>query len=110
MSLRNSLFVVYKSSGYKINKENLKQIFDASINIKNIATYNQFWKLYKRMIDDCQDYIIERRDLLVPQDVRERKGAFSQKYMTKHLGKNWQDEYYIWDCAAGTGNLFSGTN
>lgn len=118
MSLRNSLFVVYKSSGYKINKENLKQIFDASINIKNIATYTQFWKLYKRPpIDDCQDYIIERRDLLVPQDVRERKGAFftprewvelSQKYMTKHLGKNWQDEYYIWDCAAGTGNLLAG--
>jgi hypothetical protein len=24
------------------------------------------------------------------------------------LGENWQDEYYIWDCAAGTGNLLAG--
>ena len=61
--------------------------------------------------------IIERRDLLVPQDIRERKGAFftprkwvelSQKYLTDYLGQNWQDDYYIWDCAAGTGNLLAG--
>ncbi|MCU0393777.1 MAG: hypothetical protein MUE81_21910, partial [Thermoflexibacter sp.] len=58
-----------------------------------------------------------RRDLLVPQDVRERKGSFftpqiwvelSQKYLADTLGENWQDEYYIWDCAAGTGNLLAG--
>jgi hypothetical protein len=24
------------------------------------------------------------------------------------LGQDWQDEYYIWDCAAGTGNLLAG--
>ena len=48
---------------------------------------------------------------------RERKGAFytppiwvelSQKYLTDTLGEDWQDEYYIWDCAAGTGNLLNG--
>ena len=64
-----------------------------------------------------EDYIIERRDLLVPQDVRERKGSFftpgiwvelSQKYIIAVLGNNWQDEYYVWDCAAGTGNLLAG--
>jgi hypothetical protein len=78
----------------------------------------QFWKRYKRPpIKEFQDYIIERRDLLVPQDIRERKGAFftpriwvelSQKYLTDYLGENWQDDYYIWDCAAGTGNLLAG--
>ena len=55
--------------------------------------------------------------LLVPQDVRERKGSFftpqiwvelSQKYLTDVLGENWQDEYYIWDCTAWTGNLLNG--
>ena len=53
----------------------------------------------------------------MPQDVRERKGSFftpqiwvelSQKYLTDVLGENWQDEYYVWDCAAGTGNLLTG--
>lgn len=63
------------------------------------------------------DYIVERRDLLVPHDIRERKGSFftpqiwvelSQIYLTYVLGENWQDEYYVWDCAAGTGNLLAG--
>lgn len=118
LTIRDSLFVVFQNQGYKIAKENISQMFDATINIRNKDAYLQFWKLYKRPpIAAFQDYIIERRDLLVPQDIRERKGAFftpriwvelSQKYLTDYLGENWQDEYYIWDCAAGTGNLLAG--
>lgn len=117
-SIRDSLFVVFQNQGYKIAKENIKQMFDAAINLKNKETYSHFWKRYKRPpLVQFQDYIIERRDLLVPQDIRERKGAFftpriwvelSQKYLTDYLGENWQEEYYIWDCAAGTGNLLAG--
>ena len=118
LTIRDNLFVVFQSQGYKIAKENIKQMFDATINIKNKEAYQQFWKRYKRPpLKEFQDYIIERRDLLVPQDIRERKGAFftprkwvelSQKYLTDCLGENWQDEYYVWDCAAGTGNLLAG--
>lgn len=117
-SIRDNLFVVFQNQGYTIAKENIKQMFDATINIKNREVYQHFWKRYKRPpIKQFQDYIIERRDLLVPQDIRERKGAFftprpwvelSQKYLTDTLGENWQDEYYIWDCASGTGNLLVG--
>lgn len=117
-SIRDNLFVIFKNQGYKIAKENIKQMFDATIGIKAKETYQQFWKHYKRPpIKEFQDYIIERRDLLVPQDIRERKGAFftprkwvelSQKYLADVLGENWQDEYYVWDCAAGTGNLLAG--
>jgi hypothetical protein len=117
-SIRDNLFVVFQNQGYKIAKENIRQMFDATIPIKIKETYSQFWKRYKRPpIKEFQDYIIERRDLLVPQDIRERKGAFftprkwvelSQKYLTDYLGENWQDDYYIWDCAAGTGNLLAG--
>lgn len=118
LTIRNSLFVVFQNQGYKIAKENIKQMFDATINIRNKDAYLQFWKLYKRPpIQEFQEYIIERKDLLVPQDIRERKGAYftprkwvelSQKYLTDYLGENWQDDYYIWDCAAGTGNLLTG--
>lgn len=118
LTTRDNLFVVFKNQGYKIAKENIKQMFDATINLKNKDAYLQFWKRYKRPpIKEFQDYIIERRDLLVPQDIRERKGAFftprkwvelSQKYLTDYLGENWQEDYYIWDCAAGTGNLLAG--
>ena len=74
---RNNLFVVYKNQGYRISKENIDDMFDATIDIKIKDTYQHFWKIYKRPpIKEFQSYIIERRDLLVPQDIRERKGAF----------------------------------
>ena len=50
-------------------------------------------------------------------DTRRRKGSFftprvwverSQEYIKACLGDDWQDNYYIWDCAAGTGNLLTG--
>lgn len=80
--------------------------------------HKQFWCIYERPPrEEYWDYIIERRDLIVPQDVRERKGSYftpriwvelSQRYITSALGENWQEEYYVWDCAAGTGNLLAG--
>lgn len=118
ITIRENLFVIFQNQGYKIAKENLKQMFDATINIRNREAYQLFWKRYKRPpIIEFQNYIIERRDLIVPQDIRERKGAFftprqwvelSQKYLSDLLGENWQEEYYIWDCAAGTANLLVG--
>ncbi len=83
-----------------------------------LEKYIDFWKRYKRPPKNMYwNYIINRLDLLVPQDVRERKGAFftpqiwvekSQIYLANYLGENWQEEYYIWDCCAGTGNLLNG--
>ena len=118
LTVSDGLFVVFQNEGYKIAKENIKQMFDATIELKNKETYIQFWKRYKRPpVKEYQDFIIERRDLLVPQDIRERKGAFftpriwveqSQKYLTNYLGENWQDDYFVWDCAGGTGNLLAG--
>lgn len=85
---------------------------------KGLAQYTDFWKRYKRPPqNDYWHYIVERLDLLVPQDVRERKGAYftpqiwvekSQQYIADVLGADWQDEYYVWDCCAGTGNLLNG--
>jgi hypothetical protein len=84
----------------------------------NQKAHNVFWAKYERPpLEDYWDYIIERRDLLVPQDVRERKGSYftpkiwvelSQRYIADVLGEDWQDEYSVWDCAAGTGNLLAG--
>ncbi|MGX3098386.1 hypothetical protein [Helicobacter sp. 23-1046] len=80
--------------------------------------HKNFWNIYERPPkEEFWDYIIQRRDLLVPQDIRERKGAFftprvwvtkAQEYLADALGEDWQEEYYIWDCAAGTGNLLAG--
>ncbi|MDR0785555.1 MAG: hypothetical protein LBE74_06705 [Treponema sp.] len=60
---------------------------------------------------------MDRRDLLTPQNIRETKGSFftprawadkSKEYLAEAFGDNWQEEYYVWDCAAGTGNLLAG--
>jgi hypothetical protein len=84
----------------------------------NQKSHKQFWAKYERPpLEEYWDYIVDHRHLLVPQDIRERKGSFytpriwvelSQKYIADVFGKDWQDEYYVWDCAAGTGNLLAG--
>ncbi|GAA7142649.1 hypothetical protein HpCHN56_14750 [Helicobacter pylori] len=80
--------------------------------------HQEFWNIYEKPPkSEFQAFILERRDLLVPSDVRERKGAFftpriwvekSQEYLAKALGQDYQEDYIIWDCAGGTGNLLNG--
>ncbi len=116
--ISEELFVVFRNGHYEIAKENLKSLFNATISFKDKKTYEQFWKKYKRPpLEEFRQHIIDRKDLLVPQDFRERKGAFftpriwvelSQQYIADVLGEDWQEEYYVWDCAAGTGNLLVG--
>lgn len=120
-TLKEKLFVLLKYDHYELNRKvDASGLFShstATFNDKQIA-HTQFWNRYERPPKkEYWDYIVERRDLLVPQDVRERKGSFftpqvwvelSQKYLTDSLGEDWQDEYTIWDCAAGTGNLLNG--
>ena len=120
-SLKDNLYVLLKKDKYELDRK----IDDMGMFSSRAATFNdkkkahtQFWNKYDRPPkEEYWDYIVERRDLLVPQDVRERKGSFftpqiwvelSQKYLTDVLGTDWQDDYYIWDCAAGTGNLLAG--
>lgn len=119
-SLLDKLFVVLKKHEYELNKtitlmgSEQKDIVSFKDNQK---AHTEFWNLYERPPrQEYWDYIIDRRDLLVPSDIRERKGAFftpqiwvqkAQTYLSKALGEDWQSEYYVWDCAAGTGNLLA---
>ena len=121
VTLKEKLFVLLKKDHYqldrKINEMGMFSSLRTDFTDKQVA-HTQFWNKYERPPkEEYWDYIINRRDLLVPQDIRERKGSFftpqiwvelSQEYLGKVLGEDWQDEYYIWDCAAGTGNLLAG--
>lgn len=117
----NNFYITFKANEDKPYKMKVKVLEDldttASFGFKKdgLKHYAEFWKHYKRPpANEYWNYIVERVDLLVPQDIRERKGAFftpqiwvekSQQYLAEVLGENWQDEYYIWDCCAGTGNM-----
>jgi len=121
ITLKEKLYVLLKNNQYeldrKIDEAGMFSSKTVSFTDKQVA-HTQFWNKYDRPPkEEYWNYIVERRDLLVPQDVRERKGSYftpqiwvelSQKYLTDVLGEDWQDEYYIWDCAAGTGNLLAG--
>ncbi len=119
-TLKEKLFVLLKTDYYELDRkieQGLMSSKKADFTDRQKA-HGSFWAIYERPPrEDYWDYIIERRDLLVPQDIRERKGSFftpqkwvelSQKYIADVLGENWQEEYYVWDCAAGTGNLLAG--
>ncbi len=120
-TLKDSLYVLLKKDVYELdrtlNDMGMFHVQRTTFRDKQKA-HTQFWNRYERPPkEEYWDYIVNRRDLLVPQDVRERKGSFftpqiwvelSQKYLADVLGEHWQDEYYIWDCAAGTGNLLAG--
>lgn len=121
ITLKDKLFVLLKHDHYELDRKTDETGLFSSKKAEfkdNQKAHNQFWNKYERPpLEEYWDYIVERRDLLVPQDIRERKGSFftpqiwvelSQKYLTDVLGENWQDEYYVWDCAAGTGNLLAG--
>ncbi len=120
-TIKEKLFVLLKKNNYESDRIS----DDTGLFVSKRAEFTdgqkahtQFWNKYERPPSEHYwNYIVERRDLLVPQDVRERKGSFftpqvwvelSQKYLADVLGEDWQDEYYIWDCAAGTGNLLNG--
>ncbi len=121
-TLLQNLTVLLKRDHYKVNTGKLQgsntQLF-AQIDFNdNQMAHRLFWQRYRRPPrEEYQDYILERRDRLRPQDIRERHGSYftpmiwvekSQEYLANVLGENWQDEYYVWDCAAGTGNLLAG--
>lgn len=95
-----------------------KRLFsEASFN-DNKEAYNRFWNKYERPPrKEYIDIMLERRERLIPMDLRRYTGAFftppewvqkSQEYISAELGENWQEEYYVWDCCAGSGNLLYG--
>ena len=120
-TLRDELAVVLRGDRYKILHNILKSgtplFCEADFN-DSMAAYRQFWNKYSRPPRrEYLDIILKRRDLLIPQDLRRYKGAFftppqwvqkSQEYLAAELGDDWQQEYYVWDCCAGTGNLLFG--
>ena len=114
-------FDAKQAKPYNLKRKDLHDIeveYPFGMKKGGLEAYTEFWKRYKRPPKkEYWDFIINRLDLLVPQDVRERKGAFftpqkwvekSQQYLADVLGENWQDEYIVWDCCAGTGNLLAG--
>ena len=81
----------------------------------NREGYRQFWAIYHRPPQaEYRNYLLERRDSLIPLDERSFKGAYytplavvdkAYDKLSETLGHNWQREYIVWDMCCGVGNL-----
>ena len=81
----------------------------------NKEGYRRFWAIYHRPPkEEYRDYLLERRDSLIPLDERSFKGAYytplavvdkAYDKLAETLGDNWQEEYVVWDMCCGVGNL-----
>jgi hypothetical protein len=120
VTIKDKLFVLLKKDRYELDRHisELGLFSSQTVDFKDGgAAHKDFWKKYMRPPrEEFWGYIIECRDLLIPEDVRERKGAFftppqwvakAHEYLEKYFGENWQEEYVVWDNSAGTGNLLS---
>jgi hypothetical protein len=83
--------------------------------LSNKEGYRQFWTIYHRPPKaEYRNYLLERRDSLIPIDERSFKGAYytplnvvdkAYDKLAETLGNNWQKEYIVWDMCCGVGNL-----
>ena len=81
----------------------------------NKEGYRQFWTIYhKPPKAEYRNYLLERRDSLIPIDERSFKGAYytplavvdkAYDKLSETLGNNWQKDYIVWDMCCGVGNL-----
>lgn len=81
----------------------------------NREGYRQFWAIYHRPPKaEYRNYLLERRDSLIPIDERSFKGAYytplnvvdkAYDKLAETLGNNWQKNYIVWDMCCGVGNL-----
>lgn len=77
--------------------------------------YRRFWAIYHRPPKaEYRNYLLERRDSLIPYDDRSFRGAYytplavvdkAYDKLTVSLGDNWQKDYIVWDMCCGVGNL-----
>ena len=119
-SLGDSLKVLLRTDFYMMNLKVKvgETVMDTFTNVPftdNQKAHIAFWNRYNRPPSKRErESMPYRRDLLMEPDRRERKGAFftphqwvelAQEYIEQTLGENWQEEYFIWDCCAGTGKL-----
>ena len=101
-TIKEKLFVLLKKSYYELDRK-LDELTGLESSSRtdfkdNQKAHHKFWNIYERPPkEEYWDFIVSRRDLLIPQDIRERKGSFftpaiwvekSQQYLADALGEN----------------------
>jgi len=91
-TLKEKLYVLLRSNHYELDRKLDTTGFFSSKQAHftdGQKAHHRFWAINERPpLEEYWDYIIERYDLLAPQDIRERKGSFYTPRIWVELGKN----------------------
>ena len=81
----------------------------------NVKRFKSFFNHYQDQFTlKEKDNLVKICDRLIEDENRRREGAFftptawvneAHKMIESELGEDWRDEYVVWDCCSGTGNL-----
>ena len=81
----------------------------------NVKRFKSFFNHYQDQFTlKEKDNLVKICDRLIEDENRRREGAFftptawvneAHRMIESELGEDWRDEYVVWDCCSGTGNL-----
>ena len=81
----------------------------------NVKRFKSFFNHYQDQFTlKEKDNLVKICDRLIEDENRRREGAFftptawvneAHTMIESELGEDWRDEYVVWDCCSGTGNL-----
>ena len=97
------------------NKQNIlvtKGFGEIKINSDRYKQYISFFET--DLLPSEKEALTATQDRLIQDETRRKKGEFytptiwvdeAHKMISETFGEDWKDEYVVWDCAWGTGNL-----
>jgi hypothetical protein len=95
-------------------KDGIMVVCDKDIKV-NKKGFHGFFSCYKENHNPVElKELTANKDRLIKNKERRETGSYftpslwvaeAQKMLGEHLGVNWRDEYVVWDCSCGTGNL-----
>lgn len=97
------------------NKKNTLVLSDGNTIAINSDNFDSFFNYFERKYKPSEkEKFTEISDRLIEDTNRRFKGEFytptvwvneAHKMISESLGDNWREEYCVWDCSWGTGNL-----
>lgn len=104
---KNDTYLHPKKKDILYSKGNELKVFSSGL----ISFFSHFKQEYS---PSELEMIVSSKDRILEEIHRRKTGAFftpdiwvaeAHKMLSDNLGENWKDEYVVWDCACGTGNL-----
>jgi hypothetical protein len=86
-----------------------------AVPIKSRESWERFWLMYERNYTSLEKKeLTENLDRIIEEQIRRKQGEFftpkiwvkkAHEYISDVFGNDWKENYYVWDCCWGTGNL-----